>query len=259
MKTTTLIKVLGNCLGILLFFIPLSSSAQKNKPALKLEPDFYHVPYSNINPYNILNIYIAKKDTPTPLYIWAHGNGGNLDRFSKEMWNELSSAGISVISWESVLSLKSDADRIEGEADLEKVMEFVKTNATKYNFDLTKIVIGAHSRGTIMSWKFTQQNSNLIKGIYFTGALGDPMLWQDSGWEPRSLIHAGSPPFIFAYGPTPGDGDIHNPKSGKLIKEKYEDLGIGERARVEHSLRKRGLEQWSFLKDFILNVTRNSN
>jgi hypothetical protein len=254
-------KISGVLLATLLL-ISLSSSAQENKPDLKLKPDFYHLSYSNKKPYNVLNIYIAqnaKKNVSTPLYIWAHGNGGSADRLNKEMWNELSSAGISIISWESVLNLASDADRIEGEADLEKVMEFVKTNASKYNFDLNKIVIGGHSRGTIMSWKFTQQNNNLVKGIYFTGALGDPLLWKESDWEPRDLINQGSPQFIFAYKSTPGDGDVHNPKSGKLIKEKYEELGIGERARVEHSLGKRGLEQWCFLKEFILNVTRNSN
>jgi predicted esterase len=243
-------------------------------------PDYHHVAYDT-GPNNILNIYIAegtRNGPPTPLYVWAHGGGGTLDGFANEIWSELKGAGISAISWGSVDNIflnivdfqqamkdkeKGLIDNIfpnlagfhQAMKDMEKVMEFVLENADKYNFDTNKIVTGGSSRGSFISWEYAHNNPKIVKGIYSSGALGDPLMWKEYGWEPRNAIHAGSPPLYFTYLPTPGDGNIHNPKSGTLIKERYEELGIGHLARMEHSLTKRGLHRWSFLAEFIKEVT----
>jgi pimeloyl-ACP methyl ester carboxylesterase len=220
-------------------------------------PDYHHVAYDT-GPLNILNIYIAegtRNGPPTPLYIWGHGAGGTLDGFANEIWNELNSAGISAISWESIDDIRTPADFNQCMKDMKKVMEFVFENAGKYNFDTSKIVNGGSSRGSFISWEYSHANPQIVKGIYSSGALGDPLMWEESGWEPRNAIHKGSPPLFFTYRATPGDGNVHNPISGELIKERYEELGIGHLARVEHSLTKRGLHRWSFIAEFIKEVT----
>jgi hypothetical protein len=222
------------------------------------KPDYYHLPYSDRKSYNILNIYLADKSKngqPTPLYVWAHGNGETLDAFDDKLWQRLSSAGISAISWESVANIQNGSDLKECAKDFEIVMNYIIANASKYNIDTNKIVVGGTSRGSLVSWDYSHQSKGRIKGVYSTGALGDPMLWGSwVSWEPRDAINPNSPPFIFTYPASPGDGNIHNPKSGELIKEKYEELGIGERARVEHSLNKKGINRWEYIVPFILEV-----
>lgn len=226
-------------------------------------PDYKHIPYSTEKPYNILNIYIAegtKNGPPTPLYVWAHAGGGNLDGFGPPATSELSRAGISAISWASVEPVRSGEDYKQCMNDFEKVMDFVIKNAGKYNFDTNKIVVGGSSRGSFITWEFSHKNPHLVKGIYSTGALGDPAMWKDevrflTSRDPRDFIHADSPPLIFVYPVMLGDVDIHSPRSGLLIKEKYDELGIGHRVRVEHSLEKRNLHRWSFIADFITKVT----
>lgn len=246
------------CVALLLLLIPLIVQAQEQSVSFK--PDYHHMRYSNDKPFNTLNIYLSdasKRGELTPLYVWAHGNGGSSDSFNEELWIELNAAGISAISWDSISLVQTDEDRLQCESDLLKVMDFIFENSDRYNFDTNKIVIGGTSRGSFITWEYSHQNPDIVKGIYSTGALGDPLLWEDRGWEPGNYVHSKSPPLFFAYPQTPGDGDIHNPKSGKIIQEKYEELGMAYRARVEHSLNKRGLNRWAFIADFILDVTND--
>ena len=226
-------------------------------------PDFKHIPYCDEKPDNILNIYIAegtKDGPPTPLYVWAHAGGGSLDGFGPPATTELSKAGISSISWASVEPVRTGEDYKQCMIDFEKVMDFIKKNADKYNFDTNKIVVGGSSRGSFITWEYSHNNPDLVKGIYSTGALGDPAMWREgfrflSSRDPRDEIHAGSPPLFFVYPATLGDVNIHSPRSGLLVKERYEELGIGHLVRIEHSLDKRNLHRWVFIADFILEVT----
>jgi uncharacterized protein (TIGR02145 family) len=229
----------------------------------RVAPDFFHIPYST-EKHNILNIYIAKgtkNGPPTPLYVWAHGGGGSrLHTFDPDLWNRLSQSGISAISWGSVDTADSPGEYgLKSRDDFEKVMHFVISNADKYNFDINKIVVGGTSRGSFITWEFSHKNPELVKGIYSTGALGEPVMWRDdltflTARDPRDEINPNSPPVLFAYPAHLGDVNIHNPRSGLLIKARYDELGIGHRARVEHSLNNRN-PRWSFIVDFILEVT----
>jgi pimeloyl-ACP methyl ester carboxylesterase len=139
------------------------------------------------------------------------------------------------------------------------VMEFILKNADKYNFDVKKIVVGGTSRGSFITWEYSHKNPDIVKGIYSTGALGDPAMWKEetrflTSRDPRDDIHTGSPPLLFAFPDMLGDVNVHSPRSGVLIKERYEELGIGHKARVEHSLSKRNLGRWAFIVDFIMEV-----
>jgi len=260
MKTTTTTTIDGLRLKMLAIFLlaTVTASAQNPKKEVviqKVKPDYNHLAYSDGKPYNIMNIYIAdkpKNGQPTPLYLWGHGNGKTLDAFDDKLWGRLSSAGISAISWESVPFVKDAKDFKECEKDFKVVMNYIIANASKYNIDTNKIVVGGTSRGSFVSWFYSHQSEGRIKGVYSTGALGDPKMWD--GWEPRNAIHPNSPPLIFTYPASPGDGNIHNPKSGELIKEEYEELGIGDRARVEHSLNEKGISRWEYIVPFILEV-----
>jgi len=240
-----------------------TQNSQSDSGTGKLSPDFFHIPYAN-EKHNILNIYLAKGykvGAPTPLYIWAHGGGGNLDRVSPDLVNRLSQSGISIISWGSVEKAGSpEIYGLKSRNDFEKVMQFVTNNPKKYNFDINKIVVGGTSRGSFITWEFSQKNPELVKGIYSTGALGDPALWRKdltfmTSRDPRDDINPNSPPVLLVYETHLGDVNIHHPRSGLLIKDRYDELGIGHRARVEYGLDDKNLSRWSFIVDFIMEVT----
>ena len=235
---------------------PAEAPAQRHA-----QPDVAKVPYGKGGPDNWLNIYLAegaRNGPPAPVYVWAHGNGGTADNFNEALWQRLSPAGISGVSWESVVFISRTDPELAAKqikecwADFEDVLAFIAANAGKYNFDPDRLVVGGSSRGSLVSWPLSHQHP-AIKGIYSTGALPDPV-WTPA-WDPRDLIHAKSPPLFFAYEATPGDGNVHNPDKGKLIVERYRELGIGDRAFLEHSLDARGLSRWEFIVDFILRVT----
>lgn len=185
MKIADIFDIKVSTTLILFFLFSLWTNAQDTQDDSiknRVAPDFSHIPYST-EKQNILNIYIAKGNkvgAPTPLYIWAHGGGGSLDSFGSDLWKELSQSGISAISWGSVDSAKTLEDYgSKSRNDFEKVMHFVVSNAEKYNFDIKKIVVGGTSRGSFITWEFSHKNPELIKGIYSTGALGDPLMWRD--------------------------------------------------------------------------------
>jgi uncharacterized protein (TIGR02145 family) len=265
MKTTIFFDLKKIKFLIIFLFFSLSAFTQNpQNGSNKLVPDFFHIPYSS-EKHNILNIYIAKgtKDgPPTPLYVWAHGGGGSRPHtFSPDLWKKLSQAGISAISWGSADTANTYQEYgLQRRRNFEKVINFIISNAEKYNFDINKIVVGGTSSGSLVTWEFSHKNPDIIKGIYSTGALGDPVMWRDDlsfliSRDPRDEVHPNSPPMFFVYPLHLGDVNIHNPRSGLLIKARYDELGIGHRARVEHSLRNRSISTWDFIVDFIFEVT----
>jgi hypothetical protein len=88
--------------------------------------------------------------------------------------------------------------------------------------------------------------------------LPEPLIdpkFQESMWNYVDLIHKDSPPLFIAYPATPGDGNVHNPEVGLKAKARYEELGIGDRVTIEHSLDARGKTRWEFIVPFIEQVT----
>lgn len=172
-----------------------------------------------------LNIYQAISDTPTPVYIWAHGNGHTYrDAHLKyrSFIDALIEDGFTVISWESYKQMdENNYEDIMADASL--MFEWVKENATEYNIDLNNIIIGGHSRGTIASWGLAHSGYSGIKGIYYGDAAGNLYSIEES----LQFITIDSPPIVLSYTGSKADNDgVHDPNSGQLIIDSYSNNGF---------------------------------
>lgn len=173
-----------------------------------------------------LNIYQAAASQPSPVYIWAHGNGHTyMDAHEKyePFISSLLKNDISVISWESIKQMDEyNYLKILDDADL--MFKWVKKNAQKYNLDTTKIIIGGHSRGTIASWRLAQSGDDGILGIYHGDAAGN---LDDVNDALGNLVSLQSPPIRMSYTQnfTTNDGQ-HDPNEGQVIIDLYTGLGF---------------------------------
>ncbi|NQZ43792.1 MAG: hypothetical protein HRT65_05725 [Flavobacteriaceae bacterium] len=210
------------------------------------------------DPRQFVDIYKAASACPTPLYFDAHGNGGTT-AMPNSIVEELNAAGISVIAWESLTAVNTQEEVETGWNDAELMFAWVMANAQAYNFDTSNIIIGGSSRGSILSWKYSHNGTAGIKGLYMYNALPGNTWGDPDWWYPPNDVSADAPPIQFVYRREPGsstdadDPDIHDPDFGYIIMETYEDLGIGEKAALVHSIGETdNTDKYQFLLDFAL-------
>lgn len=201
-----------------------------------------------------LDIWIAPSSAPTPVFIYAHPNGGTTD-LPSSITDDLKNVGISVVSWESITSLTSIEDVETAWADAELMFEWLEANAEVYNFDMTNKIIGGSSRGSIVSWIYGHRPNPNVKGLYMYNALPDGIWANPSWWLPTDEVNLDSPSIFFVYRFEPGTDDSHDPENGIIIIEAYDDLGIGDRHTLVHSIEYSGnTDRFQFLVDFALSV-----
>ena len=207
-----------------------------------------------------VDIYAPASDCPTPVYFDAHGNGGNTS-IPEEIVQALNTAGIAVVAWESLTSVNTPAEVETGWADAELMFQWVMDNADAYNFDVTNLIIGGSSRGSILSWKYAHRSNPNIKGLYMYNALPNSVWAMPAWWQPTQEVTLDSPPVFFVYKREPGSGDDpidpdgHDPQNGITIVERYESLGIGDLAELVHSIgATQNSDKYQFLLEFALSV-----
>lgn len=215
-------------------------------------PDYPHLKYS-AGENNWLNLYIAEGKQPAPVVVWAHANGKNpsANDFPDAVWQQLKATGVSLVSWESVPQVISAEDATICQKDFLTVIDWIKENATKYNFDTAKLIISGRSRGSIISFAGVNNFPANIKGAYFVQAL------PNGGWKVmdfRDYVTDKSPNMVLAYAEGPDTNNGHTPLNGIKIKEKYESLGIGSRIKVYDSL---GIDNlYKYFIEFIKENTK---
>lgn len=183
-----------------------------------------------------LNLYLPSGDIPAPVFIYAHHNGSTAD-YVKSCWaNPTLADGIAIVSWESIAKVQGMNDFHICSADAKVMFAWVKENAETYNLDVHKMIIGGQSRGSFVSWEIAYSQDASIEGIYMGQALPGNSFYQ------RMLkpITKNAPPIFLAYRKSPGViGDIHKPEHGLEVLKRYQELGIGDRAELVHSLNKK--------------------
>ncbi len=201
-----------------------------------------------------LDIWIASSPTPTPVYINAHANGGTTN-MPGTIIMDLKAAGISVISWESLTAINTQEDAELGWSDAELMLEWIMDNAETYNFDITNLIIGGSSRGTILSWIIGHRPNPNVKGLYMYHALPDGIWAFPSWWYPPDEVNVDSPPIFFVYKFEPGTTNSHDPENAIIITDRYDALDISDRYTLVHSLVDTdNLDRYQFLVDFALSV-----
>jgi acetyl esterase/lipase len=224
--------------AILILFTALFACSDKENQTVQNAAYHLDILYGTVENYTgndgqWLNIYQAESSEPTPVYIWAHGNGHTY-RDAHEKYEafitKLLENGISVISWESIKQM-DESNYMDILEDADIMYQWVKDNAADYNLNTSKVVIGGHSRGTIASWRLAHSGDAGIKGIYHGDAAGN---LDDVNEALGNLITTDSPPIQMAYtqNKTTNDGQ-HDPNEGQKIIDLYSVLNFrGEDAKL---------------------------
>jgi hypothetical protein len=181
----------------------------------------------------------ASASNPAPVFIFAHGNGGNADINEPEVATILST-GYALVSWESITSIKDAQDLQTCDGDLENVAKWIKANGKAKGLSPINWVISGRSRGSVCSWFKAQSGDPRVSGIYMYNALPS----EDITVYLNEITKT-SPPIQTVYGPkcptpivtegenicvvykdgNPSNGiDIHNPISGVKIGLKYKEV-----------------------------------
>ena len=196
-----------------------------------------------------LNLYLPSSDKPAPVFIYAHHNGSTADDVKSSWANPALDEGIAILSWESIAKAQGLSDFKKCAEDANMMFAWVKQNATTYNFDVDKIIIGGQSRGSFVSWGLAHSQDASIIGIYMGQALPGKS-FNERLLEP---ITKNAPPIFLAYRKEPGVvGDNHDPAHGLKIVKRYQELGIGDSAKLVHSLNDTQDNQvMQFLPEFV--------
>jgi len=201
-----------------------------------------------------LDIYLAPSDCPTPVYLWSHGNTQNTLDIPLYVVDTLTAMGISVISWESLTVINGINQTLTAWEDADLMYAWLKANASAYNIDTTKLIMGGSSRGSVASWKIGHSADPNIRGLYFRNALPDAS-WEDPNFSPIDFITVNSPPIFLAYPLDTGTTNIHEPLHGITVLAAYDSLGIGDRASLEFNINASAdPNAYKYLPDFALSV-----
>jgi len=195
---------------------------------------------------NRKHLHIAMPSTssdsvPAPVLFWAHGNGGTAAQgISTILLPGVAGTDYAIVGWESITAISGVNSTQQCQADFELVMDWVVAHGEDYNLSTEDWIVGGRSRGSICSWVGANSDRPAIKGMYLYGALP---LEDEESWENGEIVGevtTDSPPAYFAYGPccpkpieyegedkcVLDDGDIHNPRNGQRIVDRYTELGM---------------------------------
>ncbi len=180
-----------------------------------------------------LNLYLPSGSEPVPVLLYAHHNAATADDVRSSWADPTVAAGIAIVSWESIAQVKGPRDALAAMGDANVMFDWVKDNADAYNLDVDNIIIGGQSRGSGVSLRLAHSQRAGIVGIY----MGQAYPGQKFNERVLEPITKNSPPIFLAYRAEPGvEGDGHDPAHGQRVVERYKELGIGDRAKLVHSL-----------------------
>lgn len=188
------------------------------------------------------------------MFLYAHANGSTADTVQNNWADSTVAAGIAIVSWESIASVKSPKDGLTCMADADVMFDWVKDNAEAYNLDVNNIIIGGQSRGSGVSLRLAHSQKAGIVGLY----MGQAYPGQKFNERVLEPITKNSPPIFLAYRKEPGvEGDGHDPAHGQRVVERYKELGIGDKAELVHSLSDtKNSEVMQFLPKFVRSVVK---
>jgi len=228
--------------------------------------------YDHNNPLRQhLHLLTASSNEKTPVFIFAHSNGKKVSagQISGKDRDIISGAGYSIISWESVSNISSQETVQVCWSDFDLVWEWFQSNAKKYNFDTTSVIIGGRSRGSICSWPLAYSKKAEINGIYMYNALPNPWEIGNTGKPWVHDVTLKSPSAYLVYGPecekpikqdcepSPDMTDIHNPRNGQTIVDRYTELGMASMITLTDGLKNHEEGVFDYFPSYVGFITAN--
>ena len=122
-----------------LFLAPLSAQEAKKKGPLKPKPDLADVKYGP-HGRNVLDLWQARSDTPTPLVVFIHGGGfraGSKEGVPVGLLTRLLANGISVMAINYRLS--PEVSFPAHYLDSARSIQFARSNAKEWNLDPKRV------------------------------------------------------------------------------------------------------------------------
>ena len=144
-KLTTMKKVTGTVIALLLVF---NVSGQSIPHLRETKKDISYGPHER----NVLDLYLADADGPTPLVVFIHGGGfrrGSKDMLSQVMLRHCLQRGLSVATINYRLS-DTGPFPIQ-HMDAARAIQFLRYNAEKWNLDKRRVVASGESAGAGIS------------------------------------------------------------------------------------------------------------
>ncbi len=119
----------------------------------KPEPTQRNVAYGP-HERNVLDLWLTESSTPTPLVLFIHGGGfrgGSKEGLRADVLRELLDAGISVAAVE--YRLISDKRLPAAHHDCRRALQFLRSNAEKWNIDKTRVgAFGGSAGAQLCMW-----------------------------------------------------------------------------------------------------------
>jgi acetyl esterase len=138
------------CLSFLMLTSVLAAQGQQPQPPPPDHADVRYGPHER----NVLDVWLAKSPTPTPLVVYYHGGGfraGDKRTLNVELLEKLRSGGISVAA--ANYRLSNAAPYPAQMQDSARALQFLRLHAKRYNVDPTRIAAFGGSAGAgISQW-----------------------------------------------------------------------------------------------------------
>lgn len=117
---------------------------------------------STTNWVYVPNLYDSTHKTPTKLFVWLHGCGGQsqydvsmVSFMSNQDWVSLAPGGRETTCWSNVTT------------DGPKILAAIEEVRSHFNIDPKRIVLGGYSSGGDIGYVLAMQNSKLFAGVLF--------------------------------------------------------------------------------------------
>ncbi len=133
--------------GLLALLAPNAGFAQGKKELKRPAPDLADVKYGP-HPRNVLDLWKAKADAPTPLVVFIHGGGfrgGSKEALNPALLDGCLKAGISVMAINYRLS--PEVHFPEHYRDCARAIQFARHHATEWNLDAARVAATGGSAG----------------------------------------------------------------------------------------------------------------
>jgi acetyl esterase/lipase len=135
-----------------------AAGAKKNVEAYAIEPTLKDVAYGK-HPKQVLHVWKAESDKPTPVLFFIHGggwSGGNRSSGLAGLLPEMLKAGISVVSVEyrfiGEATKDGEVPPVKGPlSDAARALQFVRSKAAEWNIDKARIGASGGSAGACTS------------------------------------------------------------------------------------------------------------
>ena len=202
--------------------LPILCGYLLNCSAQTWQPTVSDLRYSKKFERSELDLWLADSKKPTPLVVNFHGGGFRVGDKRSFKWNRILrdnlSKGISFASVNYPFVQQVDGNYSKILEHCSESIEFLKKQASKYNFDPERISVMGNSAGALITCYLGHAKELGIRSIFpIQQPKGTPLL--------IPLFRADGPP-VMVYNRSGKRDKIHHPDFAIMVRERCKELGV---------------------------------